>query len=95
MDEAIASLKSMMNLSPFDRKKPQVILAGGANMTMPADTDPSRLVGSINSEFALRAVREAGFRILFEDVGGTCGKQVTIDCTTGTYTISEIPRLGT
>ena len=94
VDSAISALSTMMELTPVDRKKVRVFLAGGANMTMPEDTDPKRLVGRVNADFALRAVKEAGFRIQHDDLGGTCGRQVTIDCDEGTYSISQIPRLG-
>ena len=63
-------------------------------MTMPEGTDPKRLVGSVNADFALKAVKEAGFRIQHDDLGGTSGRQVTINCDDGTYSIASIPRLG-
>ncbi len=94
VDSAIASLTSLMDLTPPDRRKLRVFLAGGANMTMPEDTDPARLVGSTNANFAKRAVKEAGFRIQHDDLGGVLGRQVNINCDDGTYTISTIPRLG-
>lgn len=94
VDTAISSLASMMMLTPADHRKVRVFLAGGANMTMPDGTDPSRLVGSVNASFALKAVKAAGFRIQHDDLGGTSGRQVTIDCNDGTYSIATIPRLG-
>ena len=94
IDSAIASLVKMMNITSPDRHKIRVILAGGANMTMPKDTDPRRLVGSINASFALKAVKEAGFRVRHDDLGGTAGRQVTINCDDGTFIIDAIPRLG-
>ncbi len=94
VDSAIASLASLMELTPPDRRKLRVFLAGGANMTMPADTDPSRLVGSTNANFAKKAIKAAGFRIQHDDLGGLFGRQVNINCDDGTYTISTIPRLG-
>lgn len=95
VDSAISSLDTMMNLTPADRRKVRVILAGGANMTRHGETDPKKLVGSVNASFALKAVKEAGFRILHDDLGGVRGRQVTINCDDGSYTIAEIPRLGT
>ncbi|MEO1495101.1 MAG: chemotaxis protein CheD [Pseudomonadota bacterium] len=93
VDSAIASLTTMMNITPPDRRKVQVILAGGANMTMPEGTDPKRLVGSVNSSFALKAIKEAGYRLQHDDLGGMYGRQVTINCDDGTYAIAKIPRL--
>lgn len=93
VDTAIKSLSTLMELTPADRRKLRVFLAGGANMTMPTDTDPSRLVGSTNANFAKKAIKDAGFRIQHEDLGGLLGRQVTIQCDTGTYEIATIPRL--
>lgn len=94
VDSAISSLSAMMSLTPPDRRKVRVIVAGGANMTMPGVTDPKRIVGQVNSEFALKALKEGGFRIQHDDIGGTSGRQVTIDCNNGSYVIAKIPRLG-
>ena len=94
VDAAIESLSSMMSLTPPDRRKVRVILAGGANMTRPEGTDPKRLVGSINANYALKAIKAAGFRVQHDDMGGTFGRQVTINCDDGSYVISEIPRSG-
>lgn len=94
VDSAIASLSSMMKITPADRRKVRVILAGGANMTMPEGTDPKRLVGSVNSSFAKKAIKEAGFRVQHDDMGGTIGRRVIINCDDGSYTILKIPRLG-
>jgi len=94
VDSAISSLASMMALTPADRRKVGVFLAGGANMTRPDATDPKRLVGSVNANFALKTLKESGFRIREDDLGGTNGRQVTINCDDGTYNIATIPRLG-
>ena len=94
VDSAIRTLSEMMDLTPADRRKIRVILAGGANMTMPEGTDPKRLVGSINADFALKEIKNAGFRVLHDDLGGTTGRQVTINCDDGAYSIAAIPRLG-
>jgi len=94
VDSAISTLSSLMMLTPADRRKVRVILAGGANMTMPSDTDPKRLVGNVNANFALATLKEKGFRIQHDDLGGTSGRQVSIDCDTGAYEIAIIPRLG-
>lgn len=94
VDAAIESLTEMMSLTPPDRRKVRVILAGGANMTRPDGTDPKRLVGSVNASYALKAMKAAGFRVQHDDLGGTLGRQVTINCDDGSYSISSIPRLG-
>lgn len=94
VDSAIASLSKMMELTPADRRKVRVILAGGANMTRPDEADPKKLVGSVNANFAKKAVKEAGFRVQHDDLGGMTGRKVTINCDDGSFSIDEIPRLG-
>jgi chemotaxis protein CheD len=94
VDQAVRSLKSLMDISQIDLRKLQGIVVGGANMTMPADTDPKRLVGSINARFAYTSLREMGLRNIHENVGGELGRQVTIDCTSGDFTVASIPRSG-
>lgn len=94
VDQAVHSLVSLMELEPRDYRKVKAIVVGGANMTMPTDTDPKRLVGSINSKSAYTAVRKLGLRNVHIDTGGVLGRQVTIDCTTGEFEVRQIPRLG-
>ncbi len=94
VDHAINALLTQMNVSGKAKRKVQVFLAGGANMTLPAGTDPSRLVGQINADYARKAVREAGLRVFHDDTGGVLGRRVTIDCTSGEFNIASIPRLG-
>ncbi len=93
VDQAIHSLMHLMELDKREMRRLQGIVVGGANMTLPEDADPSRMVGRINSKFAYKALREAGMRRIHEDVGGMLGRQITIDCTSGEFTVSAIPRL--
>lgn len=94
VDQAVRSLVSLMALGPSEYRNIKAIVVGGANMTMPPDTDPKRLVGTINSGSAYKAVRDLGLRNIHVDTGGVHGRQVTIDCTTGEFEVAQIPRLG-
>lgn len=94
VDHAIDSLLSMLEVEDRDRRKIGVFLAGGANMTLPKGTDPARLVGTVNANFARSALKAAGLRVMHDDTGGEHGRRVTIDCTTGEFKIDAIPRLG-
>lgn len=93
VDEAIASLLSMMDIQPDEHRQLRVVLAGGANMSMPLDTPPEQLVGTTNAKFARKTLRSAKLRLLDDDLGGTNGRRITIDCATGEYEIMSIPRL--
>ncbi len=94
VDQAVRSLTKLMEIGPDDRRKIQVVLAGGGNMTMADATPPSQLVGSINAVFAKKFLKQAGFRVFHDDLGGSNARKVLIDCTTGEFTIRRIPRLG-
>lgn len=94
VDTAIISLERLMSLTSADRRKVQVILAGGANMTRPENTNPKNLVGNVNACYAQTAIKKAGFRLHFDDLGGELGRQVLINCSTGDFTVSTIPRIG-
>lgn len=94
VDQAIESLLSMMEIGPKERRQLHVVLVGGANLSMPAETAPEQLVGSVNARFALKAIRAAGLRIVGGDLEGTLGRRITIDCDSGEYAINNIPRLG-
>jgi len=93
IDAAIQTLCEKMEICDEERRAVQVVLAGGANMTLPEGTDPKRLVGSVNANYAPKALKGAGFRVRHQDLGGTFGRQFTIDCDTGAFDISLIPRL--
>lgn len=94
VDKAIQSLLSMMDIQEDEHKKLRVVLAGGANMSMPLDTPPAQLVGSVNAKFARQAIRGARLRLLDDDLGGLNGRRISIDCDSGEYEIHHIPRLG-
>lgn len=95
VDQAIATLLDQMGVGPDDVRDVRTFIAGGANMTLPVGTDPARLVGATNADFARKALRAARLRIVHDDTGGEHGRRVTLDCTTGDFSIATIPRLGT
>ena len=94
VDKAIESMTKMMEIQEEERRKLRVILAGGANMSMPLDTPPAQLVGSVNAKFARQAIRSARLRLLDDDLGGLNGRRISINCDTGEFEILQIPRLG-
>lgn len=94
VDQAIASLMSMMEVEEEDRRNLRIVLAGGANMSKPLGTAPEKLVGSINARFARQAIRSAGLRLLDHDLEGINGRRIQIDCASGEYSIQHIPRMG-
>lgn len=93
VDDAVESLLRKMAVKDDQRRRLQVFIAGGANMTQPADTDPRRLVGTVNANYARKALKKARLRLVHDDTGGMCGRRVTLDCSAGEFSVAQIPRL--
>lgn len=47
-------------------------------------------IGDANAEGVIRALAQAGIRIVAKDLGGTQGRRVTFDCSTGDYIVESI-----
>jgi chemotaxis protein CheD len=93
VDQAILSLLAMMHIRNEDYGQIQVIVVGGGNMTMPDITDSKKLVGWVNVRTTFNCLSDLGLRVIHEDTGGTEGRKLKIECSTGTYEIINIPRL--
>ena len=94
VDQAIHSLLELMEIRPNERQNVDVFIAGGGIMTRGPEYDPTSQVGCINSQYAKKSLREHRLHIIHEDIGGCNARKVVIDCTTGTFDINIIPRLG-
>ena len=92
VDQAITSLLILMRVQEKDYPKIQAVIAGGGNMTLPANSDPSKLVGTINSEMAFRCLKERKIKVIHSEIGGLIGRKITVDCLTGEFKIRKIPR---
>ena len=92
VDQAISSLLKLMDIKEFEFKEVKAVLAGGANMTKPIDEAPEKLVGVSNSNSAESLLKELGIKIIYKDLGGQNGKKIQINCNTGSFNISRIPR---
>lgn len=93
VDQAVFSLMKLLNITEENRRRVNVFIAGGGNMTQAAESGPG-MVGTINSEFAKTVIRRHRLRIIHEEVGGCNARKVIIDCSTGEFEIKSIPRLG-
>lgn len=94
VDQAIHSLKKLIGVTPENRRRIHVFIAGGGNMTHAADEPSEKLVGCVNSQFAKKTLREQRLRLIHEDVGGCNARKVVIDCAAGEFSIKSIPRIG-
>ena len=92
VDQAISSLLALMHVHKDDYFEIEVIVAGGGNMTLPEDTPPESLVGTLNANSAYKMLKELKLKIVFSDTGGMVGRKIFIDCSSGKYEIRNIPR---
>lgn len=92
VDLAITSLLALMHAHKEDYPLITAVVAGGGNMTLPEGTDPKKLVGSKNSEIAFRCLKERSIRIIYSDTGGAIGRRISVDCCSGTFNVTRIPR---
>lgn len=92
IDQAVLSLIHMMSVAKHNYSELEVIVAGGGNMTMPENSDPQKLVGSINAQYALSHLSNQKIPIAYQDIGGLLGRKMMINCETGKYEIKHIPR---
>lgn len=94
VDQAIHSMIKLVGVTPENRRRVHVFIAGGGNMTKPDQSQDQQLVGCVNSDFAKKTLREHRLRLIHDDVGGRNARKVIVDCTTGEFTIKTIPRIG-
>ncbi|NQY15432.1 MAG: chemotaxis protein CheD [Henriciella sp.] len=94
IDQAVYSLMKLMDIHEENRRRVNVFIAGGGNMTRAPDATSDKLVGCVNFQFAKKLLREKRLRLIHEEVGGCNARKVIIDCSTGEFEINNIPRLG-
>jgi chemotaxis protein CheD len=90
--QAIPSLIALMKIKPEDFAEIEVVVVGGGNMTS-FEKNEDKIVGAVNSQTALSTLQKTGLRVSFQDVGGTEGRQIEIDCDQFSYEVRRIPRI--
>lgn len=90
VSQAITSLLSLMKIEKCNYKEIEVVLAGGGNMLAQLSTSNLNQVGELNSKVAREILKSLGLSIIMEDLGGTLGRQIFIDCTNATIEINKI-----
>ena len=93
VDQAIHSLLALMKIRRDDYSQVQAIIAGGGNMTKANSNTSDELVGEMNVEAATECLKTLGIKITHQETGGENGRKISIDCTTGSFNISTIPRI--
>ena len=67
-------------------------IAGGAQMFSFSNATDVMRVGTRNAEVCKQILRRNGIRLIAEDTGGTYGRTVSIDLSTGVYKVKTIDR---
>lgn len=67
-------------------------IAGGAQMFSFSNATDIMRVGTRNAEVCKQILRRNGIRLIAEDTGGTYGRTVSIDLSTGVYKVKTIDR---
>jgi chemotaxis protein CheD len=92
-DTAIPGLIAKMGLSLTDASRLRAKVAGGANMfsaISQADARDILRVGERNIEATLEMVRKLGIQVLGSHLGGTHGRELSIDAQTGKIWVRTI-----
>lgn len=88
VNQAVPSLLRLIGATADDCADIEVVVAGGATMLNGCS---SRLqIGQQNADAARKYLRKFGLNVTYCRVGGKCGRTMTIDCATGSYSVQEI-----
>ena len=90
--QAIPSLLTLMHAKDADPASIEAVLVGGANMMhslQPARHSP---IGEQNAITAERLLAKLGLKVVHADVGGECGRQLSIHCSEHRYAVKQISR---
>lgn len=90
VNQAIPSLLLMMGIKPADYADIEVVLAGGARMFSVRIS--SMNVGKFNSDAAQKYLLQAGLTVSHLELGGRRGRQIEIDCSNYSVSITTIAR---
>lgn len=88
VDEAVPRLVEEMEKLGSFRHRLIVKLVGGAQVLAAAHADGSLNIGCRNAEAAKKALRGLGLRLWASDLGGSHGRTVRLDLSTGRLTVS-------
>lgn len=89
--EALPRLLAMMHADDAHEGEIEAVLAGGANM-MNHRTTVHEPIGELNVRMARHMLVDARLKVVHVDVGGECGRQLTIDCEQHHYAVRHFSR---
>lgn len=90
VDTAIALM--LEEMAAFGVKRTNIIakLVGGAQMFSDGSSERSIVIGKRNIEAAQNQLAQLGITIVSQDVGGTVGRTIELDCRDGTLYIKTL-----
>ena len=91
VDQAIYSLTQLMSIT--DYKDIRAVVAGGANMTRQGAEMTNKLVGYTNAQAALSILDERNIIVVHQETGGSEGRKMSIQCSSGEFLVRSIPRI--
>ncbi|TBR40077.1 MULTISPECIES: chemotaxis protein CheD [Dyella] len=90
--DALPSLTALMGLERRHFRHVEAVVAGGACMVQHKVMPRHGLIGEQNVQAAKRLLAASGIRVVHEDVGGECGRQIIIDCGSYNYAVRQVAR---
>jgi len=86
-DTAIPHMLEMLREQKISRSGLVVKMTGGSQMFK---TSGPMQIGQTNADAVQAALKEVGIAVQVQEIGGTDGRRVSIDCSTGLLTISRV-----
>jgi chemotaxis protein CheD len=90
--QAVPSLLRLMGITEQASASIEAVLAGGANMVCYPGAPRHGAIGEQNVRLAQQLLGQHGLRIVHSDVGGECGRQLTINCAQHEYRVRKFAR---
>ena len=87
---AVPKLLAALGVRREQYDEVDVVIAGGARMLNLRSADGA--VGSRNIEAARSQLSARGLQVMFQDVGGSQGRRLSIDCDRQTFSVVRIAR---
>lgn len=90
VSQAVPSLMAILKIKPENVKEIEVHIAGGGNMMPQLSRSNTDHIGIQNIAAAKKYLEMYGFKIRSADTGGEEGRQIILDCTTETVSVSKL-----
>lgn len=93
VSQAVPSLMVLLKIKPEDVRKIEVYIAGGGNMMTQLSKTNVTHIGLQNIAAAKKYLHLNGFKVRELEIGGDDGRQIYVDCTSGTVSVKIFPKV--